>query len=275
MFGRCVCFLVTVVALATMPAISPSLAVPKASARHELQQLVRLPVLDFGTPLEFHSRFGFSVFPDPSMAALDAARVLKEVKGAPEDAGLHLQAARIFDAQGDATAAMRQYSRVIDLYRKRLEVSPEETKSLAGLGEALAALGRFSEAQAVLERAENPSLELWLARARLYRERAWFAAAGEAQRYATSSFLDQLVGLVRNGPNPTQVEDSKRFLRLFDEALQRAFHDQVDPTMEIQRLIERAVFRSLANALETAFAQIQNGELKSRALHSSIFTGQA
>ena len=270
MFGRCVWLAVTVLSVAT------AVAVAKGSAKRELQQLVRLPMLEFGTPLEFHRRFGFVVFPDESMAALEAVRVLKEVKGRTEDAGLHLKAARIFDAQGDVNGAMRQYSRAIDLYRKWLDVSPEEQAALAGLGEALTALGRFSEAQAVLEQTGNSKgkVELSLAKARLYRERAWFAAAGEAQRYATSSFMDQLVGLVRNGPNPGRVEDSKRFLKLAEEALQHAFEADADEALEVERLRERAGFRSVASAVETALMQSQNGELKTRALRASIFTGQ-
>src|SRR5688572_18993039 len=147
MFGRFVfCWL-------TMLSVATASAVPKASAKRELQQLVRLPVVEFGTPLEFHRRFGFVVFPSESMAARDAAQILKEGKDTPrrsaDEALRALMSARTHDLQGDAAGAMRQYAKAIDLFRKRLEVSPEETRSLAGLGEALVALGRFSEAQAV------------------------------------------------------------------------------------------------------------------------------
>ena len=271
MLGRCIWIAVTVLSLAS------AAAVPKGSAKRELQELVRLPMLEFGTPLEFHRRFGFVVFPEENMAPLEAARALKEVKGHPEDAGLHLKAARIFDAQGDGAGAMRQYSRAIDLYRKRLEVSPEEAVAVASLGEALTALGRFSEAQALIDQAGSSKevVELSLAKARLYRERAWFAAAGEAQRYATSSFIDQLVGLARKGPNSARLEDSKRFLKLAEEALNQAFEAEATEALEVERLRERSVSRSIANALETALAQSQNGELKTGALRASIFTGQA
>lgn len=271
MFGRCVLLWVTVVSC---------LAVPKGSAKRELQQLVRLPLLQFPMPLEFERRFGFVAFPDESTAALEVGKLLKEAKEEARtrsaDAGIHLRAARMYDAQGDSTGALRQYSRAIDLFRKRLEVSPEETRSLAGLGEALAALGRFTEAQAVLERARGSGsggVELWLAQARFYRERAWFAAAGEAQRYGSSSFLEQLISMVANSPEPTRVEDSKRFLRLAEEALTRAF--EMEGGLPAERLLERAAFRSFKGAMQTAFEQIQNVELRSRALRAAIFTEEA
>ena len=270
MLGRCVILWVTVVGC---------LAVPKASTKRELQQLVRLPVVQFPAPLEFQRRFGFTAFPDDRSAALEVGRMFKEEKEVAEkrrgDGALSLRAARIFDSQGDAAGALRQYSRAVDLFRKRLEVSPREARSLAGLGEALAALGRFTEAQAVLDRGSGGADDsaLWLARARLCRERAWFSAAGEAQRYATSSFLDQLVSMVANSPEPARVEDSKRFLRLAEEALAQSF--EIDSAPEFERLMERAAFRSFQNALETAYGQIQSVELKSRALRSSIFTEEA
>ena len=236
MFHRCIWLAVTVSSVAF------AVALPKGSAKRELQRLVRLPMLEFGTPLEFHRRLGFVVFPDKNTAVPEAALVLKEAMGRTEDARLHLKAAGVFDAQGDATGAMRQYAKAIDLYRKLLEISPEEETALAGLGEALTALGRFSEAQAVLEQAgnSNGNLALALAQARLYRERAWFAAAGEAQRYATASFMDQLAGLVRKGPDAARLEDSKRYIKLAEEALNRAFQTEATEALKVERLRERA-----------------------------------
>jgi tetratricopeptide (TPR) repeat protein len=256
-----------------MLSVATSVAVPKASAKRELQQLVRLPIVEFGTPLEFHRRFGFVVFPNESMAAREAAQILKESKENNGEALRHLSIARVHDAQGDAPGAMRQYARAIDLFRKRLEVSPEEVRSLAGLGEALVALGRFSEAQSVLERAGSVSdVELWLARARLYRERAWFAAAGEAQRYASGSFLEQLVGIVAVSPEPSRVDDAKRFLNLAEEALTRAFEMEANEVLQASCLLERSAFGGFRNALEAAFSQAQNAELKMRNLRASLFT---
>jgi tetratricopeptide (TPR) repeat protein len=271
MLGRSVCFWVTV--LSTVVA----LGVPKAGPKRELQQLVRLPRVEFGAPLDFHRRFGFVAYPDEAMASATVAGLSKNIDKTSLDPLLPVKAARILDEQGDSTGALRQYSRAIDLLRKRLEVTPEETRSLAALGEALTALGRYSEAQAVLDRARaSNDLELWLARANLFRERSWFSAVGETQRFANGSFLDQLVALVTYAPEPAAVEESKRFLNRAAEAYDRVF--QIDaPTreMEVERLLGRAAFRSFQSAMEAAYAQIQNGDLRSRTLRNSILTERA
>ena len=271
MLGRCVWFWVTVISTVV------ALAVPKGSPKRELQQLVRLPRVEFGTAIEFHRRFGFVAFTDESMATAAAAQLSKKSDSASVDPFVHLESGRIYDQQGDSTGAMRQYSRAIDLLRKRLDVSSEEIRSLAALGEALTALGRYSEAQAVLDRARTSGdMQLWLARANLYRERAWFAAAGEAQRFANGSFLDQLVALATYPPEPTAVEESKRFLRRAEEAFTRVFEANAStPAAEEERLQARAAFRSFQGAMETAYSQIQNGELRSRSLRNSVVTEQA
>jgi tetratricopeptide (TPR) repeat protein len=237
--------------------------------------------VEFPVPLEFHRRFGFVAFPDESVAAAEAARFAKwqgeSTRNGVEEAWRLLRTARIHDAQGDVGGALRHYSRAVDGFRKRLEISPEELRSIVGMGEALAALGRFSEAQSVLERTGNVAdVELWLARMKFYRERAWFAAAGEGPRYATSSFLDQLVQMVAFSPEPARVEESKRFLRLAEEALGRALETEATTQgLKVDRLLERAAFRSFKKAMETAYGQIQARELKSRVLRASIFTEQA
>ncbi|HEX7858809.1 MAG TPA: tetratricopeptide repeat protein [Verrucomicrobiae bacterium] len=271
MFGRC-----AMVIMLLMSGVA-AFGVAKGNAKRELQGLVRTPRVEFPVPLEFHRRFGFVAFAQEGAATSEVTRVLKEAKGRTEDAALYLQAARVHDAQGDAGGALRQYSRAMDLFRKRLEVSPDEVRALVGLGEALTALGRFAEAQSVLERAgDAASVELWLARARLNAERSWFTAVGEAQRFSTASFLDQLVSMVAFSIHAGQVEESKRFLKRADEAMRRAFEAEAGTSaLEVERLRVRAAFRSFQNGLEVALGQIQNVELKSRAVRSSIFTGQA
>lgn len=257
--------------LVLLMTLSTCLAVPKQSAKSELQRLVRLPKLEFSAPLQFDRKFGFVAFPDPSTAAVDAARHLKDAKGLPEEAPLYLAAGRIHDRQGDQAGALRQYSRSIDLFRRRLEIAPRDASALAGLGDALTLIGRFAEARSVLDRAAErgtPSLENLLASARFHRERAWFAAAGEAQRYSSTSFLDQLTSMVAIGPAPSRIEEAKLFLAESGAALTRA--GEMEPK-NLDFLRERAAFHSFRAALETAFTQVQNGELRARALRLSIY----
>lgn len=261
--------------LALMLTAVSCLAIPKSSAWRELQRLVRLPRLEFTRPVEFDRRFGFVAFPDPNTAALDVRKLLKGAKGLPDEAPLYLQAARIYDAQGDTGDALRQYSRATDLFRRRLEIAPREIKSIAGLGEALSALGRFAEAQSVLEGTEElgePTSELLVARARYYRERAWFSAAGEVQRYSSGSFLNQLISMVAEMPPPDRIDEAKRYLDLAGRALDEAF--EMDGDKE-EKLLERAAFRSFRAALEAAFTQIQNNDLRVRAIELGLYNPDA
>jgi tetratricopeptide (TPR) repeat protein len=252
-------------------------AIPKSSTRRELQRLVRLPKLEFSKPLEFDRAFGFVAFPDASTAALEVARLLKNAKALPDQAPLYLEAARIYDSQADTAQALAHYSKAIDLFRRRAEIAPREVPTLAGLGEALAAIGRFAEAQSALDRTDElgtPTLDLLLSRARLYRERAWFSAAGEAQRYSSGPFINQLVSVAVMGPSPTRIEESRKYLRLSDRALEQAFTLDSDKDRE-KCLLERAAFRSFACALELAFTQIQTEDLRPRALEVSLFDADA
>ena len=257
--------------------VASCFAIPKNSTRRELQRLVRLPKVEFGKPLEFEHNFGFIAFQDGNTAALEAGRLLKNAKGLPDQAPLYLEAARLYDSQGDSAQALAHYSRAIDLFRRRAEMAPREVPTLAGLGEALAAIGRFAEAQSALDRTDElgtPTAELLLARARLYRERAWFSAAGEAQRYSSGPFLSQLVSVAIAGPAPTRVEESRRYLRLAERAIEQAFEAGTDKNKE-ERLLERAAFRSLRRALDLAFTQIQNEDIRPRALEVSLLDSAA
>lgn len=265
MFRRCILLLLTV---------TTCLAIPKSSAKRELQRLVRLPRVDFPIPLQFDHRFGFVAFPDPSTAANEAGRLLKNAKGLPDEAPLYLAAARVFDAQGDMSGALRHYSVAIEMFRRKLEINPRDVKAMAGLGDALASLGRYGEAKSTLDRAleQGGGLEAHLALARYYRERAWFAAAGEAQRYSSSAFIDKLVSMVAASPEPGQIEASKKFLTEANRSLSQAFEWEGD---KVGRLLDRATFRAFRSAMETAFTQIQGRDFRSRALRLSIYDADA
>jgi tetratricopeptide (TPR) repeat protein len=255
--------------------VASGFAIPKSSTKRELQRLARLPKVEFPKPLEFDRVFGFVPFADPSTASIEASRILKTTKGLPDQARLYLEAARIYDREGDSGAALGHYSRAIDLFRRRVEIAPREVSSLAGLGEALAMVGRFAEAQSALDKTDElgtPTLELLLARARFYRERAWFSAAGEVHRYSSAPFLSQLVSMAVESPAPNRIEESRKYLRLAERALEQAFEL---PGKKEERLLERAAFRSFRPALELAFTQIQNEDIRPRALEMALYGSEA
>jgi tetratricopeptide (TPR) repeat protein len=257
--------------------VASCFGIPKSSTKRELQRLVRLPKLEFSKPLEFDRRFGFVAFADANAAAPEAVQLLKNAKGLPDQAPLYLEAARIYDRQGDSALALAHYSRAIDLFRRRIEIAPREAISLAGLGEALAAIGRFGEAESALAKTDELgvlTVEVLLARTRLYRERAWFSAAGEAQRYASGPFLSQLISVAVSAPAPNRIEEAGNYLRLANRSLEQAFEMGTDKDKG-QRLLERAAFRSFERGLNLAFTQIQNEDIRPRALDVSLYNAEA
>ena len=52
-------------------------AIPRSSGKRELQRLVRLPRIEFASPLVFDRTSGFVIFPNEVAAATEAAEALK------------------------------------------------------------------------------------------------------------------------------------------------------------------------------------------------------
>ena len=186
MWRQCVIIALTIVCCA---------AIPKAGARRELQRLIRLPQVDFPPPLHFERTTGFNMFPLSGAAALSAAQLLRETKGAPEDGSQFLKAARILASGGDVPNSIRSYAKAADLYNRAVQNDAANARHLAGLAEALAALGRFGEAQSALEKAaaaDPDSAATELAYGKFHKEKAWGAFAGEENRFSSATFLEDL-----------------------------------------------------------------------------------
>jgi hypothetical protein len=75
-----------------------------------------------------------------------------------------------------------------------------------------------------------------------------------------------------DGPLPARIEESKKFLRLAERAMVEAFELEGDKE---ERLLERSAFRSFEAALELSFAQVQNDDLRPRALEASLYDAAA
>ena len=262
---RCVIIAMTIVSCA---------AIPKAGARGELQRLVRLPQVDFPTPLNFDRTSGFTVFPLSGAAGLKAAQLLRDVKGEPEDAIQFLKAARILASGGDVPNSIRSFARAADLYARKIQSDPVNTKSLAGLAEALAALGRFGESQAVLEKAARADADpvlLDLAFGDFHKEKAWGVFAGEENRFSSGTFLEVLELMVRRGDG-TRIEAARAELRHASEYFEK-LAQRSERSAEV--LLELACFRSFQEGLEAAFAQLLKRERSSRDLRKSLFAERA
>src|SRR5688572_12201750 len=198
--------------------VASCLAIPKAGSKRELQRLVRLPRIDFPLPLNFDRTTGFSVFPIASSAAADAAELLREAKGNPNDGLLYIEAARLHAAGGDPAESIRSYARAADLLGRKVQSDPGNMKALLGLAEALAGLGRLGEAQSTIDKAaalgpSDPNVH-WGYIA-FYKEKTWTAFAGNEHRFSNASFLVILDTMVRRGAG-AHLERAQKELRSSD-----------------------------------------------------------
>jgi tetratricopeptide (TPR) repeat protein len=247
-------------------------AIPKGNGKRELQRLVRLPRIEFASPLTFDRTTGFVVFPNEGAAAAEAAEMVREGKGTPADAPLHLEAARIFARGGDVPSSIRSYARAIDLFGKRLEFEPGNAGALIGLMDACLGLGRFAEAQAALDKAALiDTEEAGFAAARFHKEKAWSAFIGEENRFSNSGFMELLESGVRRR-GAARIEAARREL---DEAA-KEFERSAEMLERNERFLQqRAAFRSIRATLLTAFSQVQGAEKSGRQLRRSLFAPEA
>jgi tetratricopeptide (TPR) repeat protein len=262
MVNRCIVLILTVASCA---------AVPKSSRKHELQRLVPLPRIEFAAPLEFDRNAGFVVFPDANSAAVEAMRVLRPVKGVPDDAVEYLLAARVYQRGKDVPTALRTYARATELFRRKLDIEPEDIAALAGITESLSAFGKFAEALVHLEKAlslgpNDPKVAL--AAARYYKERAWQTLAGDRGLFSSVGFIDALTDLMASPPDAARRTEGKRLLFLAATALERAAALKPDAA-EVSW--ERSIFLAFRAALEEALFQVQSGEYRSSELRAKLF----
>lgn len=249
--------------------------VPRASSKAELQALVRLPRLEFAPPLQFDRRSGFVIFPDPATGSSTAAKLLAEVKPIPAEAPKYLEAARLHESNGDFAGGLKHYARATDLFRKRVEADPNNTADLAGLAEALVALGRATEAQTHMDKAlvaapENH--EVLLAAARFYQERSWQTLAGDQRLFSGAAFLSSISELLRDFPDATRLAESRRFLSLAEAMLNR-IPDSAKNESAVHR--QRSTFLSFRSALEELFRQAQSAESKILDIRKRLFDPSA
>lgn len=250
--------------------IASCLAIPRASGKRELQQLARLPRLDSPVPLAFDRNQGFIVFPNESTAAAEAAEILSAAKGAPRDAALHLKASQVQSAGGSPVDSIRSLARAIELFSRQIELEPSATAPLIGLADACLGLGRFSEAQAALDKAallapNDAAVDLALAR--LHQEKAWSLFVGEENRFNTASFLEIVRGAARRATNKRVAAASAELgaaRKLLD---QHAGEIAATPAF----LRQRAAFISFSAALERAFALADSRDFNSPSLPASLF----
>jgi tetratricopeptide (TPR) repeat protein len=238
-------------------------AIPRANNKEQLQKLVRLPRIEFAPPLDFDRVYGFMVFPDRGGLSEKAAELNLEVKK-PEDADKSLQVAALYDLARNHAFALREYLRALELSRRRIEAFPLDSDAQLTLAEALFSLGKFNEAQVELDKASASTGQNYrgsLIQARFHREKSWQLANEPDAPFATSTFVDQLLGIISSGIEPEQVNESKAELELATRAYSRALNLREGDS---ELLREYAAFNSYKAALLEAFSLLQSNDSNRR-----------
>ncbi len=250
-------------------------AIPRASNKDQLQRLVRLPRVEFAPPLEFDRAMGFMIFPDSAALSQKAAELGQAVK-TPEHAEKALEAGKLYDLARNHGMAVREYSRALDLFRRRIELYPADNDSILRLAEVLVLLGHYPEAEVQLSKAftaDRESADYFLVKARFHRERAWQLASGDQFSFGSGDLLDRLTQLIDEGVEPDQIDESKAQLNLAETAFHKALELKKDD-LDVQR--EQAAFVSFKGVLSEAFALLQsNDSNRHRRLREKLFSNEA
>lgn len=266
MFWRCVILFLTV---------SVAWPLPRAGSKSEIRALARLPKAEFAPPLVFDRKSGFVVFPDPASVSTEISAWASASKATPAEASNYLEAAFRFEANADFLNGLKYYAWSADLFRKRIEADPANAPDLAGLALALVSIGRGTEAQTHLQKAlaaapDDPSIQT--AASRVFRERAWQAAAGEQRFFNPAPFLDSLAELLRELPDPARIAESRRFLSESAKAIERAV--ELAPK-DSAAAWHRAALLSFRAAFEECLRQVQGGESRIKDVQAALFNQPA
>src|SRR5687767_8028473 len=109
--------------------VSTLWGVPRTGNKEQLQRLVRLPRVEFAPAIDFDRTVGFLVYPEASAIAAKAPELSREAK-TPEEAEKSLEAGRLYEIARNHPQALREYSRALNLLRRKVELYPENAEAL-------------------------------------------------------------------------------------------------------------------------------------------------
>jgi tetratricopeptide (TPR) repeat protein len=262
-------FIVTVLCASTW-------AIPRPETKEQIKRFARLPKIEFTAPLSFSLEAGFVVLPDQGSVQQRLSELRKENKKDGSEGSIFLKMARLHEQVSNRGEAIALYYKSSELLRKKIEVDPENIRGLCDLGEALTALGKFSEAEHYIEQASrlNPkSAMIWAAQGNLDKVRAYRGLVSDEIFYAHySNFLDALTQLVREGCKPQQIEQAERFLASAAGNLDNAV--ELDPENP-EWLLRRAAFKAFNASLTRAMVLLRGGEATGQSFLQAVFSEEA
>ncbi len=147
-----VCFLLMAL---TLRAVTPEFGLEK------LRKLVRLPTVMFQTDWTFDPERGFSLGSANQDARAKITHLRKELTGELADAALYEDLGDLYSSINDTRNARDAWYLAAGLFRKRVELQPDDPILLAGLGRALQNTGQPQEAESVLRQAARLGPTEW------------------------------------------------------------------------------------------------------------------
>ncbi len=116
--------------------------------KEKLRKLVRLPAIVFQAEWEFDPERGFVLGSGDREALAGISEMRKELTADAGDAERYENLGELYSSVGDLKNAEIAWSTAAGLYRRRVELQPENGILMAGLGQALHHTGRTQEAEA-------------------------------------------------------------------------------------------------------------------------------
>ncbi len=193
-----------VVFVCLLAALSVRGATPEMG-KEKLRKLVRLPAIEFQSEWQFDPERGFILGSGDREALARISEMRKELTGEASDAGRYENLGEAYSSVGDLKNADGAWRAAAGLYRRRVELQPENGVLLGGLGQALQHTGRTQEAESILRHAVQIEPKEWRCRVALGR---FLDSEARSAVFASSSASgagdDKSPGAL-DAPSPAQV----------------------------------------------------------------------
>jgi Tfp pilus assembly protein PilF len=235
----------------TLGATTPELG------KDKLRNLVKLPTIGFQASWTFDAERGFILGSNTHDVSNKIAALQLELKNDDGDAARYLHLGELYSAISHVPAARNNFMLATELFRKRVDLQPDDGLLLAGFGQALQGAGKNAEAESVLRKAvllAPKESKCWLALGRFLDARARHALL-EAPAPADD---DANTGNSADKISPAQVSQAQKWMdeagHCFEQAITAAPEDA-------EGYFRRAMHRSLHNMLLNQI-RLASGEQK-------------
>ncbi len=126
-----------------------------------LRKLVKLPTITFPANWQFDPEHGFTLGSGEPDVLAQISTLRKEMQGDNSDAERYMSIAELYSSINESTKAKHTCDRAVGLYRKQVDMQPDDGVLLAKLGQALEGAGKTTEAESVLRRAVRTKPKEW------------------------------------------------------------------------------------------------------------------